>query len=89
MNTAPRNLAQFVAVPTILDLIAADAGVNPLFVAAIPAGNLREQGFRFVLRVSSRASTWVHLLDVLDSDVDCTDMTDEQFESAVREWDAV
>lgn len=35
MNTAPRNLAQFVAVPTILDLIAADAGVSPLFVAAI------------------------------------------------------
>ena len=35
MNAAPRNLAQSFAVQSILDLIAADAGINPLFAAAI------------------------------------------------------
>ena len=35
MNTASRNLAQSAAVHSILDLIAADAGVSPLFAAAI------------------------------------------------------
>lgn len=44
--------------------------------------NLQDQGFRFVIR-GARA-TWVHPAKVLPSDLDCTDMTDAQFEEAVR-----
>ena len=52
MDTAPRNAE----VPSILDLIAADAGVSPLFVAAIPAGNLQGMGNRMNIADLSRAA---------------------------------
>ncbi len=42
---------------------------------------LQQQGFRFVRRGSD--FRWVHPADVLSTDVDCTDMTDERFEAFV------
>ena len=42
---------------------------------------LPEQGFRFVNRQG--AFKWVHPLEVQASDVDCSDMNDEQFAAYV------
>ena len=42
---------------------------------------LDKQGFRFVLRGADYL--WVHPLEVRASDIDCTDMSDEQFEEFV------
>lgn len=39
---------------------------------------LRDQGFRFVYRKG--AFLWAHPTTLLADDVDCTDMTDEEFE---------
>lgn len=44
--------------------------------------NLRDAGFRYVYRCSGDF-TWVHPAEVLSSDVDCTDMDDEEFERFV------
>lgn len=41
------------------------------------------EGFRFIRRGTE--FRWTHRYEVLPSDLDCTDMTDEQFEDAVRE----
>lgn len=43
--------------------------------------NLREQGFRFVQRGAE--FKWVHPADVQPSDVDCSDMSDEEFAAFV------
>jgi len=44
---------------------------------------LQQQGFRFVQRGAT--FKWVHQFELLAGDLDCTDMSDEQFEAAVRE----
>ena len=41
------------------------------------------QGFRFIRRGAE--FRWTHPAEMLSTDLDCTDMTDEQFEAAVRE----
>lgn len=48
-----------------------------------PTGNLQDQQFRFVRRGAE--FKWTHVLEKLPTDLDCTDMTDEQFEQAVAE----
>lgn len=44
---------------------------------------LREQGFRFTLRVDpvtgERDWNWRHPAEVTDADMDCTDMTDDEY----------
>jgi len=45
--------------------------------------SLQKQGFRFVRR--GVEFKWVHKNEVLRSDLDCTDMSDAQFEAAVCE----
>lgn len=47
---------------------------------------LDEQGFRYVRRGSE--FRWVHPLEVDFHDIDCTDMSDVEFESVVRDWEA-
>lgn len=42
--------------------------------------NLQEQGFRFVLR--GGAGLWVHPAEMKPGDVDCTDMSDAEFDAA-------
>ena len=44
--------------------------------------SLQEQGFRFVLRGAN--FRWLHFAETEISDVDCTDMTDAQFEKVVE-----
>ena len=44
--------------------------------------NLQEQGFRYVLRGAD--GRWVHPWAMKPGDVDCTDMSDEEFEAAVE-----
>ncbi|GEM_PF-4485914 len=44
---------------------------------------LRDQGFRFVNRCGRFA--WVHPAELLEGDVDCTDMSDAEFEKYVIE----
>lgn len=44
--------------------------------------SLKDEGFRFVLR--SGAWVWMHPAEAKLDDVDCTDMTDSQFETLVR-----
>lgn len=44
---------------------------------------LQQQGFRFVRRDTE--FKWSHPADMLASDLDCTDMSDAEFEQAVRE----
>lgn len=46
-------------------------------------GSLAQQGFRFVRR--GTVFTWVHPADVLAADLDCTAMSDAEFESAAAE----
>lgn len=41
--------------------------------------NLQEQGFRFVRRGSE--FKWVHPLEVMRGDVDCSDMSDDEFDA--------
>jgi len=48
--------------------------------------SLQKQGFRFVRR--NGGFRWVHKNELVQSDLDCTDMSDAQFESAVREVSA-
>ena len=43
--------------------------------------NLQEQGFRFVLR--GVAGAWMHPEEMRPGDLDCTDMSDEEFEDAL------
>lgn len=43
--------------------------------------SLFERGFRFVLRAGK--FDWIHSEDVAPSDLDCTDMTDDEFTAAV------
>ena len=45
--------------------------------------SVKFQGFRFIRR--GTAFRWCHVAEMLSTDVDCTNMTDDQFESAVRE----
>lgn len=45
--------------------------------------SLRDKGYRFVKREGE--FRWVHPLDVEFTDVDCTDLNDEEFEAIVRE----
>jgi hypothetical protein len=45
--------------------------------------SLEEQGWRFVLRAG--LFEWRHPADVVDGDVDCTDMADDEFELLVLE----
>ena len=47
--------------------------------------SLQKQGFRFVRRGVEFKFKWIHKNEVLTTDLDCTDMTDEQFLAAVRE----
>ncbi|MCL4822591.1 MAG: hypothetical protein KJZ57_00105 [Anaerolineales bacterium] len=42
--------------------------------------NLQEQGFRFVLRDGLGA--WIHPADKRPGDLDCTDMSDDEFNAA-------
>lgn len=53
--------------------------------------NLQDQGFRFVLRMKGRTSyeaTWVHPADVKPGDQDCTSLSEDEFDDALRSWDA-
>lgn len=43
--------------------------------------SLKDQGFRFVRRIDD--FLWVHAAEIRSGDLDCTDMTDEQFEMTV------
>lgn len=43
---------------------------------------LQDQGFRYVMRGS--VFTWVHPTEVLPTDVDCSDMSDAEFEAFVQ-----
>lgn len=43
--------------------------------------NLQDQGFRFVKRGES--FNWTHPSELLSTDIDCTDMTDAEFEAFV------
>ena len=45
--------------------------------------DLKDQGFRFVKREEFFA--WVHPTEVLPDDVDCSDMSDAEFELFVLE----
>ena len=45
--------------------------------------SIKLSGFRYIRRQGVFA--WQHPADVLASDLDCTDMSDKQFEVAVRE----
>lgn len=45
------------------------------------AGTLRDHGFRFIRR--GHLFQWVHPADVRSADLDCTDMSDDEFECAV------
>jgi hypothetical protein len=45
--------------------------------------NLQEQGMRFVWRPSLRECLWSCPLDIQPGDVDCTDMTDREFEQFI------
>lgn len=44
-------------------------------------GTLKDQGFRFVKRGDQ--FDWVHPLEMLPTDHDCTDMDDAEFEAFV------
>ena len=46
--------------------------------------NLQDNGFRFVRRADG-SFTWVHPLEVRDTDEDCTEMDDDEFERFVVE----
>ena len=48
--------------------------------------SLRAEGFRFVHR-AGLGFTWMHPGAVEAGDLDCTDMSDEEFERTVREND--
>ena len=48
--------------------------------------SLRAEGFRFVHR-AGLGFTWMHPGTVEAGDLDCTDMSDEEFERTVREND--
>ena len=50
--------------------------------------SLQEKGWRFVLRDEpSRESGWMPPLSMKPGDIDCTDMDDEEFFLAVKEWE--
>lgn len=44
---------------------------------------LKDQGFRFLRRMGGTFD-WVHPAEKQPTDFDCTDMTDDEFEQAVR-----
>lgn len=44
--------------------------------------SLKDQGNRFVCR-GHRDFRWCHCLEMLPGDIDCTDMSDEDFEALV------
>lgn len=46
--------------------------------------NLKDQGWRFVRHVNGRFD-WKLPVDVKQDDLDCTDMSDEEFAQAVEE----
>lgn len=46
-------------------------------------GTLKDRGWRFVFDGSRNGWMWKHPNDVLHSDVDGTDMSDEEFKAAV------
>lgn len=48
------------------------------------ASNLKDVGFRFVRRQDG-SFNWTHPLEVSPGDVDCTEMSDEEFERFVLE----
>jgi hypothetical protein len=61
-----------------------------IFVWKGHAVNLQEQGYRFVLRMKGRTSyeaKWVHPTDIRPNDQDCTSLSDEEFDEALRSWD--
>jgi len=45
--------------------------------------SLKQQGFKFIRR--GNGFKWCHMNELLASDLDCTDMSDAEFEQAVRE----
>jgi hypothetical protein len=47
--------------------------------------SLQEQGFRFVWCQALRECLWRHPLEVKPEDVDCTDMTDREFEQFISQ----
>lgn len=48
---------------------------------------LKDQGFRFIRR-GEGVFNWVHPAELKPGDLDCTDMSDDEFEAAVREVQA-
>lgn len=44
--------------------------------------SLRDQGYKFVKR--GNIFKWIHPDEVCDSDIDCTDMSDEEFDVIVE-----
>jgi hypothetical protein len=48
--------------------------------------SLRDEGFRYVHR-EGVGFTWLHPGTVEAGDLDCTDMSDEEFEAAVKAHD--
>lgn len=51
--------------------------------------NLQEQGFRYVYRRSARpdCGIWIQPEFVKPGDVDCTDMSDDDFDALLRTLD--
>jgi hypothetical protein len=45
--------------------------------------SLQDQGFRFVWRPALRECLWSHPAEVKPGDVDCTDMSDREFEQFI------
>lgn len=49
--------------------------------------NLRDAGFRFVRR--GKCFFWCHLAEIQANDVDCTDMSDEEFSKIADEFASI
>lgn len=44
-----------------------------------------QDGMRFIYR--SGAYSWTHRLEMIQGDIDCTDMSDDEFDQFVRDRD--